>query len=104
MSLIFNEAALLFLLESPEGPVGRRLDRVANHVAGRYEAVVGVVWENRDPSIQPKVDYDVRTAEDGLEAVIGITDGGSISRYMAEKMEIEQDRLVGAIMTTWDTV
>ena len=102
-NLVFNEAALNFLLENPDGPVGRKLDRVANHIAGRYEAVIGVVWENRDPGLQPNVDYEVGNGDNGLQAIIGITDSRRIGEYMAEKMVREQERLVGPIMTTWET-
>lgn len=102
MSLILNEAALNSLLESPDGEVGRLLDRVSNHIAGRYEAVIGVVWENQDPFLTPKVDYEIVHADNGIQATIGIVDEGSVSEYMADKMVVEQDRLLGAIMTTWE--
>ncbi len=101
-NLVFNEAALNFLLQDPAGPVGRRLNIVANHIAGRYEAVIDVVWEMRDPFLKPQVDYDIVNADFGLEAVIGITDGGSISQEMADKMVDEQERLLGPIMQTWE--
>lgn len=103
MSLVFNEAALNFLLQDPDGPIGRKLERVSNHIAGRYEAVIGVVWENQDPFLQPRVDYDIGNGANGLQSVIGIVDEGSLSEYMAHKMVDEQDRLLGPIMTTWDT-
>jgi hypothetical protein len=104
MSVTLNEAALQFLLESPAGPVGEDLRRRAEVVTGNYQTVINVVWENQDPALNPRADYEVDVGDEGLQAEIGIRFHGRISEYMARKMETEADRVVPTIMLGWHSV
>lgn len=103
-NLVFNEAALNFLLQDPDGPVGRKTERSANQIAGNYDAVVNIIWQNQDQDLRPAAEYTVGNGAEGLEAVIGFPDQGRVSQYMAEKFERESDWIVPGLMTNWDGV
>lgn len=110
MSVILNEAALHFLLESPDGPLGTRLGFVAQDIEANYNAVVDKVWELRSSDARPNVGSAVTFGESGLQAEIGLTDsatrsGGrkSTSGYMAEKFHnAAEGWAVAEIMAGWD--
>jgi hypothetical protein len=102
MSLIFNEAALNFLLQSPAGPVGRSVERVSNHIAGNYEAVINIIWQNQNQLSRPHADYRVESGDNGLQGDVGIPDQGHVSEYMDEKFGIESDWIVPGLMTNWE--
>ncbi len=111
MSLIFNEAALVHLLEAPDGPYGNRLRLIAETITGNYNDAIGGVWENQPRSIQPVADYELNRGEFGLEATVGIVDPGvvrsggkkTISQIIAEKFDgLESDKFVPKIMAGWD--
>jgi hypothetical protein len=104
MSLVFNEAALNRLLQNPDGPVGRKLERTAIQITQNYGNVTGIIWQNQDMSLKPQADYTVSSGDNGLQAVIGILDEGSISEYMDRKFVREQDWIVPNLMANWDGV
>jgi hypothetical protein len=102
---VFNEAALNFLLENPDGPLGRKLERAAIRIAGNYENVVDIIWQNQDQSVKPEASYTVENDVNGLQAVIGFPDGqGHIAEYMADKFVREQGWIKPVLMTNWDGV
>ena len=102
MSLVFNDAYLENLVNNPGGPMGRSLERVANQIAGNYEAVVNIIWQSQAPSAKPDVDYAITNGEFGLQAVIGFPDSRHTSEYMAEKFERESDWIVPGLMSNWN--
>ncbi len=111
-NLVFNEAALLNLLEAPNGPYGDRLRLVAEQITGNYNAAIQGVWQNQPASIIPQADYEIERGEFGLTAVIGIVDPGivradgkeTISQVIANKFDgLESDKFVPKIMADWDT-
>lgn len=103
MSIVFNEGALLHLLESPDGPYGDRLLLVAQTIAANYNGAIAGVWENQPASAIPSADFEIDRGEFGLQAVIGIPDQGRVSDYMANKFQnVEPDKFVPRIMAGWD--
>ncbi len=104
MSLVFNEAALLHLLEAPDGPYGDRLRLVAETITGNYNGAIDGVWQDQTASVKPHADFDIERGEFGLQAVIGIpADERRIADYMANKFaNVEPDKFVPRIMAGWD--
>ena len=82
MSLVFNEAALNFLLENPAGPVGLDLRRRAENITSLVRDNATKIIEEMDPGL---IQYEIRSGEDGLEAVIGVEGVGRMSTYLAAK-------------------
>ena len=104
MSLVFNEAALKFLLESPAGPVGRKLLLASERISHNYNVQIQTVWENQSAINLPVASFNIGSGDDGLQSEIGIVDGGRISQYMAQKFaEKERDKFVPKIMADWDS-
>lgn len=101
MSLLFNEAALTNLLQSPDGPLGQRLRFVSQDIAANYDGVVSKVWENQSALAKPTVGYHLSFGDFGLQAEIGISDNGRVAQYMGAKFGRE-DWVVPAIMAGWD--
>lgn len=101
MSLVFNEAALQNLLESPDGPLGQKLRFVSEQIEGNYQAVVSKIWENQTPLARPSVSFDITQGDFGLQSEIGIDGHGRVADYMAAKFHRE-DWVVPAIMQGWD--
>ncbi len=116
-NLVFNEAALINLLEAPNGPYGDRLLLVAQQITGNYNDAIQGVWQLRSPEALPKAGFEIERGEFGLEAIIGIEDpkvvrsqGGEGSRerkttsqYMADKFDgLESAKFVDQIMAGWD--
>lgn len=101
MSLVFNERALDNLLQSADGPVGLKLQFVADDIQANYDGVVAKVWENQSALVRPTVGQRLFNGDDGLQAEIGISEAGRIARYMGEKFHRE-DWVVPAIMAGWD--
>lgn len=103
LTLIFNEAALNNLLQSPDGPVGIKLGFVADTITANYELAVSRVWENQPAMAKPTVGYEIISGDFGLQAQIGISDNGRIAQYMASKFErASEDWVVPTIMAGWD--
>jgi hypothetical protein len=111
MSLVFNEAALINLLEAPNGPYGNRLRLVAETITANYNAAIAGVWQNQPASIQPEADYDIGIGQYGLQATIGIVPSERVRRdgkpnaseYMDNKFgNIEPDKFQPKIMAGWD--
>lgn len=86
MSLIFNEAALNFLLENPAGPVGQDLRRRAEAITDLVRANATKILEQMPPEL---VQYEISSGDDGLQAVIGVEGVGRWSTYLAAKEERE---------------
>lgn len=86
MSVIFNEAALTFLLESPDGPVGRELQRVSENVTALVRENATKIIEQMDPNI---VQFTISSGDNGLQSVIGVEGTGRWSSYLAAKEERE---------------
>jgi hypothetical protein len=112
-SLVFNEAAFNFLLENPDGPMGRKLERIADFIAYNYDAAIGDVWQDQPAEISPEAGYEISVGDDGLQAVIGIvdpqrqrTDGRpTASDYMANKFQnLESGKFKTRIMDNWKGV
>jgi hypothetical protein len=82
MTVVLNEFALAALLESEQGPVGRDLRRRAERVTQLAREKVGFIMIRSTIDVSADVDFRI---EGGPQAVIGIKDTGSISRYLAEK-------------------
>lgn len=97
MSVTLNTAALDFLLRNPAGPVGRDLERRAEKVTAIYRTNVRNIMPQFS---EDSVGYEIMVGDDGLLAIIGIR-GGSDSdrwaRYLAQKVEKEPEKAVGAI-------
>lgn len=114
--LTFNESALNNLLQSPDGPVGRKLDWVSQTIKGNYEEAVAEVWQHQPASARPDIGYDITNGDFGLQSVIGFLNthgetrlsksGRSVkttSAYMAEKFQYtERDKFAPRIMAGWD--
>jgi hypothetical protein len=87
VSVILNEAALTFLLESPAGPVGQDLRR-------RSENVTRLVRENAQRIIEELdtdlIGFSIDVRDEGLVSVVGMTSGGRIDDYLAAKEQREQ--------------
>ena len=82
MSLVFNEAALNFLLESPDGPVGRDLERRVINITQLVRDNATKILEQMPPEI---VGYEIVNGDDGLAAIIGVQGAGRWSSYLAAK-------------------
>jgi len=81
-SLVFNEAALKFLLESPAGPVGLDLRRRAERITDLVRANATKILEQMPPET---VQFDIVSDDDGLAAIIGVEGTGRWSSYLAAK-------------------
>lgn len=86
MSLVFNEAALHFLLENPAGPVGQDLRRRAEVITDLVRANATKVLEMLPPET---IQYEITSGDDGLQAVIGVEGVGRWSTYLAAKEQRE---------------
>ena len=86
MSLVFNEAALNFLLESPDGPVGRELERISINVTQLVRDNATKILKG-NASVPGRIQFEISNNDDGLQSVIGITSGGSNrwAEYLAAK-------------------
>lgn len=82
-SLVFDPAALDFLLENPEGPVGQDLRRRAENITRLAQQQAGEII-HRGVFGASIVGYEIRSGENGLEALIGC-DAGRIGEYLALK-------------------
>ena len=82
-----NEAALVALLESHEGPVGRLVEQKAQEVTAAAQRNAATIM-HRYPEVVSAIDYE----QHGTEAVVGIRDEGSISEYLAAKAAREGDQ------------
>ncbi len=102
MSLVINEAVLHHLVADQNGPMGLMLERVSNQIAGNYEAVFNIIWQNQEATLKPRADFEITTSDVGIQSVIGIPDDNHISEYMAVKFETESDWITPALMTNWD--
>ncbi len=104
MSIIFNEDALVNLLEAPDGPYGDRLRLVAEQITQNYNDAIAGVWQNQHAAVMPHAAYDIERGQFGLEATIGIpADERRIAEYMANKFaNLEPDKFVPRIMAGWD--
>ena len=102
MSLVFNEAALANLLQSPDGPIGERLRFVSETVEANYQDVVAKIWENQSALARPNVGFHITSGDFGLQSEIGIADVGRVADYMGAKFQRE-DWVVPAIMAGWDS-
>ena len=86
MAVVWNEAALLALLESPDGPVGRELDRVSQNVTSLVRDNATKIIEEMNPDI---VQYVISSGDNGLQSVIGVEGTGRWSSYLAAKEKRE---------------
>jgi hypothetical protein len=86
-SLVFNEAALNFLLENPAGPVGQDLRRRAERITQLVRDNATKVLEQLPPET---IQYEIVSGDDGLEAIIGVEGTGRWSSYLAAKEERER--------------
>lgn len=82
-SLVFDPAALDFLLQNPDGPVGQDLRFRAENITRISEQQAGEIV-HRGFQGQRIVGYEIRNGDEGLEAVIGV-DGGRIGDYLIAK-------------------
>ena len=82
MSVILNEAAITALLNAPEGPVARFVEREANKVV---EAAQRNVRDYFSSAAALTVDRDVGLDMEGSTATVGIRDAGSKSRRLAAR-------------------
>ena len=94
MALVFNEAALHFLLEDEAGPVGLELDRVSQNITElvRDNATKIIAEMPRDT-----IDYLVSSGDNGLQSVIGVEGTGRWSSYLAAKEERERNIFAPAL-------
>lgn len=83
MTVVLNEVALSVLLDSQAGPVGQRLDSLANEVVTRARTRVQNIMARSAVVVVDDVDYEI--TENPLQAIIGIRETGSITRYLARK-------------------
>jgi hypothetical protein len=81
VNVSLNEAAIVRLLESGEGPVARFVERTAEMVVEAAQQNVRTYFGNA-PSLS--VDRDVGLQMDGSSATVGIRDVGSKSRRLAQ--------------------
>jgi hypothetical protein len=86
VSLVFNEAALRFLLEDEAGPVGQDLRRRAEAITDLVRANATKILEQMSPDV---VQFEISTGEDGLQAIIGVEGTGRWSSYLAAKEKRE---------------
>ena len=94
MSLVFNEAALHFLLEDEAGPVGLELDRISKNVTELVRDNATRILEQMPRDV---VDYVVSSGDDGLQSVIGVEGTGRWSSYLAAKEERERNIFAPAL-------
>lgn len=87
MSIVFNEAALHFLLEDEAGPVGQDLRRRSINITElvRDNATKILVMMPREA-----VDFHISSGDNGLQSEIGVTGTGRWSKYLAAKEERER--------------
>ena len=81
MSVTLNEAALVRLLDSEEGPVGEYVQRLAEAVVAQAQGNVRDYFHSA-PSLT--VDQDVGFSMEGSKAIIGMRDRGDKSRRLSE--------------------
>jgi len=86
VSLVFNEAALRFLLEDEAGPVGQDLRRRSEAITELVRANATKILEQMSPDV---VQFEISTGEDGLQAIIGVEGTGRWSSYLAAKEKRE---------------
>lgn len=86
MSLVFNEAALNYLLNDPEGPVGQDLQRRSENITALVKENATKILEQMNPDI---VQFTISSGDDGLQSVIGVEGTGRWSSYLAAKEKRE---------------
>lgn len=91
MTVTLNERAIERLLFSPNGPVGRNVERRAEAMLAAYKARARQIFENR-PGIQGDERVELRQGAD-LEFTIGFRDG-KIEEYLAPKIEREPEKIL----------
>ena len=100
MTVILNEAALRFMLEDEIGPVGLDLKRRSENITDIYrQNVMNIIPAFGEHG--GDVRYRIEVSEDGLQSVIGIDPGDSVSgrmgAYLAEKVEREPEKAGDAL-------
>src|SRR5688572_9879758 len=85
MSVTLNEAALERLLDSPDGPVGRRVQQLSQAIVLDAQQNVRAYFGNA-PGVTADQDVDYEMI-DGSTAVIGIREVGNKSRRLAAAQE-----------------
>jgi hypothetical protein len=87
MSVTLNEAALRFLLEDEQGPVGLDLVRRSENVVriAREHEIVNGRLKNSFPDIQSIIDYEISVGDQGLQSSIGPDGKSWASRVLVEK-------------------
>lgn len=81
-AVTLNQAALNFLLENPAGPVGQDLRRRAENVTVLLRDGATTILEAMPPDL---IQYQIRSGDAGLEAVVGVVGGGRWSDYLVAK-------------------
>lgn len=98
-SLVLNEAALKFLLEDPDGPVGQDLRRRSENITIIYHENVARYL----PTFVEqggRIDYEIVSDDDGLRSFIGINPGHGSDRFaenVAKKVLKEPDKAIDAM-------
>lgn len=98
MEVGINPDGLRSLLESPTGPVGIEVQIKAAHVVAVARRNVAIIMDDfstkSNISVEGDIDY---TLGNNLDAVIGIRETGSVTRYLAKKELRERVWLVSAL-------
>ncbi len=82
MTVVLSEAAITKLFETPQGPVARFVERVADEVVAEARANIRDYFGTA-PSLHGTVDQEVGVDMEGSDATVGIRDGGNKSRRLA---------------------
>ena len=85
MSVTLNEVGIRALFANPEGPVGRMIQERALAVQLAAQQNVEDIMHRNPATVFNAIGVSLREGEDGIEAVVGIRPGGSVSEYLDEK-------------------
>lgn len=97
MSVILNETALQFLLNDPDGPVGRDLQRRSINIVRLAQAdAAEIIHLGFD--VFGSIGFAIENDDLGLVSYIG-GDGGRISDYLAAKDAREGRPYTRAVMS-----
>ena len=82
MTVTLNQAGIQALFADPTGPVGREVGRLAQELTVVAQGNVNEIM-HRNPVVD--IGFNLQEGPEGIQAVIGVVDGGSASDYIDEK-------------------
>lgn len=85
MNVRLNEVGIRALFSNPSGPVGRFVQEKAVEVQAAAQTNIEQIIHRNTSLVSGAIGVNLREGEDGIEAVVGVIHGGSVTEYLDEK-------------------